>query len=242
MDKETVSGILDDLKNRFGSRFIISFIIAWLIYNWKITVALFWYDKSQIKAEGFKSIFDFIGSQLSNNPKIDETLYTALIFTFGIPISKGIINIYDAIILSLRNWVKTKILKNEFIDKISRLESDLSKISDGKILNGNWKVKTKSEYTSSMKNYELYIEDYTIYHLVGNEKNLNSNITNFFYDSNRKQMTFTKDNNNTNGNVRFESRYAVNNLRVEIEDNNRIILTGSENGHEIEYKKYRHQL
>lgn len=139
MEPENLSKILDDLKNRFASRFIFSFIIAWLIYNWQITVALFWYDKSQIHAEGCKSIFEFISNQLNNNSNSSKAFWTALIYTFGLPISKSVINIWDEIIFDLRNWSKTKLVRSQDAKTIKQLKDKLRKVDDMNILNGKWK-------------------------------------------------------------------------------------------------------
>jgi hypothetical protein len=135
------SKVLDDLKNRFGSRFIFSFTIAWLIYNWQITIALFWYDKTQFQAEGCRSIFDFIKHQLEINSNSSKTLFTALIYTFGLPVSKGLINIWDELILYLRDFTKTYFSLNQDAKIIKDLKFDIKSISDVTFLDGDWDCK-----------------------------------------------------------------------------------------------------
>jgi len=138
MEAESMSKVLDDLKNRFASRFIFSFTMAWLIYNWQITVALFWYDKTQFQAEGCKSIFEFISDQLKNNTNSIKAFWTALIYTLGLPISKSLINIWDEVILDLRNWTKTKLIRNQDAKIIKNLNSKLKRVSDNSLINGVW--------------------------------------------------------------------------------------------------------
>ena len=130
MEPSKISEILDDLKNRFASRFIFSYTIAWLLFNWKITIALLWYDKTQIEAEGCKSIFEFISDQLEITSNGWEVLCAALIYTFVLPISKSIINVWDEIILVLRNWIKTKVDVNQDAKTIKSLQSKLSMINN----------------------------------------------------------------------------------------------------------------
>lgn len=241
MVPEDISKVLDDLKNRFGSRFIFSFTIAWLLYHWQITVALFWYDKSQFQAEGCKSIFEFISDQLNANSNSDSAFWAALIYTFGLPISKSLINIWDEMIFDFRNWSKTKLVRSQDAKTIKALRIKLEKINDVKLLNGNWKVVTTSNYTTSLTSYEIYIEDYTIYLLNGNEKTVNSHITNFFYNAENKELIFIKDNNDS-GTSSYIRRRAVNNLKIEPYGSEKMVLKGQENGVEITYTKYKHEI
>lgn len=46
MDK--ISEILNSVKERVSNPLIFSFLASWLVYNWKIPVALIWFDEKQI--------------------------------------------------------------------------------------------------------------------------------------------------------------------------------------------------
>ena len=90
MDK--ISEILNSVKERVSNPLIFSFLISWLVYNWKIPVALIWFDKEQISANGSKSIFDFIEDEWKKNGYFWIPLFIALGYTFIFPIIKNLIS------------------------------------------------------------------------------------------------------------------------------------------------------
>lgn len=240
MEPSKLSEILDDLKNRFASRFIFSFIIAWLLFNWKITIALFWYDKTQIEAEGCKSIFEFISNQLEITSNSCEVLCAALIYTFGLPISKGLINIYDALILTFRNWLKSRFLKNDFTHKIEILENRIKRINDVNFLDGDWNYKyvkeRKYDGTVIKGVKQLLVLDGTIYEIVKDTRTEKYKILNFFHNLEGKKIIFTK----SPMDIKIEDKreFLEKNIFTElnyIESSS--ILKGTENGSEIEYVK-----
>jgi len=206
---------LDDLKNRFASRFIFSYTIAWLIFNWKISIALFWYDKSQFEAEGCKSIFEFISDQLKINSSYYEVFWVAIIYTFGLPISKSLINIWDEVILDLRNWSKTKLVRSQDAKTIRELRSKVSSVGDASILDGYWEYKefqrdAYGENKASIRH--IYISQYTWYDILEQKKEEGYKITDFYFNPNNSLLVFT------------------NTLKSDYKIKNRFRLTYSDNG------------
>jgi hypothetical protein len=123
--------VFSNVKDRLSNPLIFSFIISWLIYNWEITVALLWYDKFQIQAEGCKSIFEFIQNKLDN--KFWSTilpLIVALIYTLGFPYLKGLINILNKIALNFTKKNEMKYVKEVTIEKIKQLEKELEEVKN----------------------------------------------------------------------------------------------------------------
>ncbi len=57
---EKVSEFFDELKSRLSSPFIFSFFISWLLWNWKISLGLLWYNSVELNATGFSTVWDFI--------------------------------------------------------------------------------------------------------------------------------------------------------------------------------------
>lgn len=55
-----ISDVFKDVKDRLSSPLFFSFLLSWIITNWRITVALLWYDPAQIENEKYRSVFDFI--------------------------------------------------------------------------------------------------------------------------------------------------------------------------------------
>lgn len=140
MDK--ISEIFNSIKDRLSNPLIFSFLISWLVYNWKIPVALIWFDEKQISANGCKSIFEFIENELSNG-YFWWPFSIAVGYTFLFPIIKnlisatqtwmtkwgGILNLY----ISKNGKVgieKYLILRNEYSKKIEDLENIISKESE----------------------------------------------------------------------------------------------------------------
>jgi len=88
--------IYTGIKERLSSPLFISFIISWLIINWEITIALFWYDNEQISKTGSPNLYHFISCHFNTWDILYKPLISALIYTFLSPIVKNIINLFYA--------------------------------------------------------------------------------------------------------------------------------------------------
>lgn len=93
MDK--ISEIFNNIKDRLSNPFIFSFLISWLVYNWRIPVALFWFDEKQISANGCSSIFEFIADDWKRNGYFWTPLFIGLGYTFLFPIFKNLISAFQ---------------------------------------------------------------------------------------------------------------------------------------------------
>lgn len=242
MEPSKISEILDDLKNRFASRFIFSYTIAWLLFNWKITIALLWYDKTQIEAEGCKSIFEFISDQLEITSNGWEVLCAALIYTFVLPISKSIINVWDEIILVLRNWIKTKVDVNQDAKTIKSLQSKLSMINNYHYLDGYWHLRyiTTEVVGNTSTGYENKIDviiSNTEYYIIENDSRKKKyDIKDFTFNPLNNKMMFKLQFSgikNDDKNNFFDSDVFCT-LTM---DENKISLEGKHNNNEVFYNK-----
>ncbi len=197
MEVKDLSTTLDEIKNRFSSRFITYFIIYWMIFHWQITVGLLWYDKTQIQAEGCKSIFEFITDQLSKDDswfKIYEIefktsnkpLVFALFSTILFPIIKTIILALDAFIIVWRkNWI-SRINKDELVNRNIELEKKLTSISDVDFLNGKWyyQISGNNRKKISISNGKWYEED------ENSKKDKDEIILNFYFNQHNNTLLF----------------------------------------------------
>lgn len=140
MDK--ISEILNSVKERVSNPLIFSFLVSWLVYNWKIPVALIWFDEKQISANGCNSIFEFIENENKSNYNFWIPFGFAILYTFGFPIIKGVIKLFNTKIAKLIDEIEIKILdngkvsmdkylslRNEYISKIEDLENIISEES-----------------------------------------------------------------------------------------------------------------
>jgi hypothetical protein len=98
---DKVSDFFKDIKERFSSPFFSSFVIAWLIINWKVPVALFWYDQGDLRRDGYISFIDLIRKNSTTNFFLWLPLISALLYTFGYPFLRNGILAFNAWI---RKW------------------------------------------------------------------------------------------------------------------------------------------
>lgn len=91
-----IQEILDQFNERFSNPFIFSYVLSWIIFNWKIVVALLWYDSSQIKLSGANSIFDFIEINSDMERGVLYPLIGAFAYTFGMPIFKNVVKAFNS--------------------------------------------------------------------------------------------------------------------------------------------------
>ncbi|WP_282787824.1 hypothetical protein [Flavobacterium croceum] len=239
MKIEDLSKVLDEIKIRFSSRFITYFIVYWLIFHWRISVALIWYDRSQIQAEGCRSIFEFIRKQLIVNNYHCEVFWYALGSTIAFPIIKTMILAFDAIIVVCRkNWI-SKINKDELFYKNIELEKKIDNINNVKLLDGQWIFSfSKFKYDNNVKTPQ------TIYIINGEWYSLNEEgikigpyfrIENFFLNEKGNQLSFTKNVIKLNGEITYFDKNKYNVLTLN--NGNINFLRGTENGEEVDYEK-----
>lgn len=104
---ETISDFLKDLKDRLSNPFISSFVISWLLTNWRITLSLIFYNQDELILDDYTSFTDLI---LRNSGWINMLfipLGFSLLYTFGFPYLKAYIKLKHAEIISTND---TKIL------------------------------------------------------------------------------------------------------------------------------------
>ncbi len=93
---ETFKDFFTDLKNRAGNPLISSFVISWLVFNWKIPVALFFYNHKEVIFDGYLSYFDLITRNSVWYFTIVLPLTFAGLYTYFFPILKASIKLHIA--------------------------------------------------------------------------------------------------------------------------------------------------
>ncbi len=113
MDK--FSDFFKSIRERLSSPLISSFIIAWLIANWKIPIGLFFYKFLELKTDGYNSYFDLV----TKNTNAWLNLYLPLIiagcYTFLFPFLRNLILIFNEWIETWGNNQRLKISKERFV-------------------------------------------------------------------------------------------------------------------------------
>jgi hypothetical protein len=87
---------LNNIRERFTNPLIFSFIIFWLTVNWRITIALFWYDTKEVEQEGYSTIFEFIKDNVTAVRAFLIPFSLAVGYTFLFPIIKNVIKAFYA--------------------------------------------------------------------------------------------------------------------------------------------------
>ena len=113
MDK--VSDILTNVKERLSNPLIFSFVLAWLVYNWKIPVALLWFDKKQISDSGYNNILEFIEAEWRTNGDLWRPLGIALIYTVFLPVVKNLYRLLNSLVYKYADILDLKILKGSVV-------------------------------------------------------------------------------------------------------------------------------
>jgi hypothetical protein len=93
---ERIQQAFDNLKERLNNPLVFSFIISWIFLNWKVTVALLWYD-SPNNGNGHIKLVNFIVENTSILNSIVIPLFYSLLYTLFSPIIKNCI-------VAFQNW------------------------------------------------------------------------------------------------------------------------------------------
>lgn len=75
---EKLSEILSNLKDRFSSPLIFSFLVSWLVINWKIPIALLWHN-----SDGIQGVQVDLINYLSGLTDFCHSIVIPLIFALG---------------------------------------------------------------------------------------------------------------------------------------------------------------
>jgi hypothetical protein len=94
---EKISDLWKSIKERVTNPLFSSFVIAWIFCNWKIPIALFWYDPVQIKAEGFSSIYKFIYYNTNCWDSLWLPILLAGAYTFFMPFGRLLVSVVKSV-------------------------------------------------------------------------------------------------------------------------------------------------
>lgn len=78
---DSINEILKNIRERFASPFFFSFLISWIIWNWKVTVALLWYNPELYPKQGDLATYISYHTSLGTSlvwPLVSAILYTTL--------------------------------------------------------------------------------------------------------------------------------------------------------------------
>ncbi|MFN0031018.1 MAG: hypothetical protein ACKVOR_02550 [Flavobacteriales bacterium] len=94
---DKVSEILSTIREGLRSPFIGSFTIAFIIANWRVFVALFWFKPEMLEAAGSKNHVDYIVAVTNMCTVLWIPLAVAFFFTFIWPFLRNWIDLFTAV-------------------------------------------------------------------------------------------------------------------------------------------------
>lgn len=90
MDK--ITELFKELKERISNPFIYSFLIAWLVFNWRIIIGVLFYNINDLQLDGYSSYVNLIEKQIDTRNSFWHPLLIAIGWTFLFPpIRNGIL-------------------------------------------------------------------------------------------------------------------------------------------------------
>lgn len=97
---ETITDFVKDLKDRISSPFFSSFVISWIISNWKVSVAVLFYKQAELKVDGYASLIKLIQGEVD----VKHGLFFPLGASFGYIIFYPLLK---NLIIALLAWYKS---------------------------------------------------------------------------------------------------------------------------------------
>jgi hypothetical protein len=94
MDK--IQDFFKELRSRFSSPFFSSFVIAWLIINWRVPIALVFYKSSEFQSTEHKTYFGLVQDCVTTWTGILAPILAAMGYTVVAPALKNIIRALNA--------------------------------------------------------------------------------------------------------------------------------------------------
>lgn len=120
--------LFQETKDRVRNPFFSSFAIAWLFFNWHITVALLFFDNEVLKRSGYRTYNDLIDSKQDNFKMLLYPFLSACFYVFAFPYIRNFINQFLANRKMenenkiLENSKKSSVKLERYIDLLRELE------------------------------------------------------------------------------------------------------------------------
>lgn len=169
MDK--INEFFRELKHRVSNPLFFSFLIGWLVANWKIVIGLAFYDIDQLQKDGYNSYFDLIVRTSNFYTSFLIPSITAVLYTFFVPILRNLISMFNAFIekwgmektldiskegkISVAKYIRLREIYNERQLEVEKIiESESSYVEQNQVLiNENLKlVNEKNEANKQLNN------------------------------------------------------------------------------------------
>lgn len=92
---EKITDFFKQIGERISNPFIGSFIISWLVINWKVVIVLLFYSFKDLQADKYVSFQQMIQVNINTCAGIWYPLIGAIIYTFVFPVIRNLIYAYN---------------------------------------------------------------------------------------------------------------------------------------------------
>ncbi|MGQ7852770.1 hypothetical protein ACUN24_00820 [Pedobacter sp. WC2501] len=128
--------IFQEFKDRIRNPLFSSFAIAWIFFNWRITVALIFYNEEILKKSGYNTFNNLIDARQDNYKMLIFPFLSACVYVFGFPYIRNFINEFLANRKIenenriLDNSKKSSVKLERYIDLLKELENQQKLVGD----------------------------------------------------------------------------------------------------------------
>lgn len=164
MDKLT--DFLDEIKIRLRNPFFVSFVLSWLIWNWKIWVGLFWLRPDELQSMNMNYV-QYAESLMNLRNSLYNPITSAILIVLFLPLIRNLIEMYQAWNL---NWGEKAILRisktgvvpiEKYIEKKDQFLASLEEIKraaseETKLIEENKSL--KFQYENALYNHKAVEE------------------------------------------------------------------------------------
>lgn len=151
---DNITEFFKEFKNRLTNPLFVSFIISWLIINWRIPIGIFGYSIAELKLDGYNSYADLILKNASTWNYLLQPLICAISYTLLFPVIRMWIMAFLSYFKKRSDNWNTKIMGDYYVpmsrfmkqeQKYDELAKTLTKIytEDSKTVSENVELKTQ---------------------------------------------------------------------------------------------------
>jgi hypothetical protein len=133
---EKIFDFFKEIGARFKNPLFFSFIITWLLTNWRISIGLLFYNNQQLRLDGYNSYMDMIDKNQTFAKFWGLPFILSLAYTFGFPIIRNVISTFNAWNFrwgskwALRTAKEGQISFNKYIELKTQLQRSIQEVNE----------------------------------------------------------------------------------------------------------------
>lgn len=105
---ERLTDFMDEMKIRLRNPLFASFVFAWLIWNWKVWIGLFWHNDQSLQRACYSDYIGFVKDQLDWYKSLIWPSVSSIVMVLLLPLFRNLSDMYQAFMM---NWGERKVLE-----------------------------------------------------------------------------------------------------------------------------------